>query len=70
MSVVVFSALFQITNMGIFCFDRYFHILRKTVIEKPFQRWARTRTLKHILKERQGKIAMEIRNEKPDLTGN
>lgn len=46
------SALFQITNMGIICFDWYFHILHKTVIEKPFRHRACIRTLQPILEER------------------
>lgn len=60
LSAILFRAFFQSGNMGIICFDQYFHMLNTTVIEKPLRHQARTRVLQHIVKRRGESLYREI----------
>lgn len=60
LSALLFPAFFQGGNMGIICFDQYFHILNTTVIEKPLGHQACTRMLQHIVKRRGESLCREI----------
>lgn len=56
----IFPVLFHSGNMGIICFDQYFHILDTTVIETSLRHQPGTRTLQDILKRRGESLYREI----------